>query len=193
MLLRLLLQGGRLRSPEELPDFLTHYYRETPFRSLTHLTDEEAAVVVDGLDCSSAADFRLTQPQYLRLRREVESKMRRLFVDKGGRPELEAPHYAVLGTAGVYEDDPRSRKLRLPLDAFEPALLSFTFTDSFFAFHDRNLRGVSIPKRPYHRQVFGIDELPALIDQYGWPGDRWKHEPDRRFDVYIEAQIWREV
>ncbi len=77
-----------------------------------------------------------------------------------------------------------------PLREVATEVLSFTFTDSYFNFSERNLRGSAIPPRPYHGRVYQVDDLPALVDEFGLPGERWRHEPDRVFDVYIEAQIW---
>jgi hypothetical protein len=69
-------------------------------------------------------------------------------------------------------------------------VLSFTFTDSFFAFSRRNLRGIAIPPRAYHGRIYLLGDLFALVEALGLPGERWRHEPERLFDVYIEAQIW---
>jgi len=29
-----------------------------------------------------------------------------------------------------------------------------------------------------------------LVEEFGLPGERWRDEPERVFDVYVEAQIW---
>ncbi len=177
---------------DDLPDFLTHYYRDKPFRSLSHLPPGVVAEVLTDMAATRTLDFRLTRDEYIPQRRRIEQEMRQQFVAKGGRPRLSAPHYAILGTFSLYDDDPEQRAAIIPLSAVPTDILSFTFTDSYFAFSDTNLRGVPIPSRPYHRQVFRLEELPRLVAEYGLPGERWRSEEDRRFDVYIEAQIWDE-
>jgi hypothetical protein len=136
--------------------------------------------------------FRLAHPEYLPERLRIESLMRSQFGAKGGRAELEHPHYFVLGTFALWEAD-GSRKVELPLASVPPHWLSFTMTDSFFNYRAENLRGVPIPKRPYHGQVFILSELPDQVELYGFPGDAWRSDPSRIFDVYIEAQIWSDV
>jgi hypothetical protein len=108
--------------------------------------------------------------------------MRRQFETKGGQPERELPHYFVLGGFSLWESDGSSRA-QIPLRSVESFAVSFTLTDSFFNYRRHNLRGVEIPRRPYHGQLFTLEELPAQLALHGPPGER-------RFDVYVEAQIW---
>ena len=175
---------------EDLPDFLTHYYIDKPFRSLSHLPFVAVSKVLADISSTRRLDFRLTREEYIPRRNQIERQMRALFIEKGGQPILQAPHYAVLGTFSLYEEDVAYRTVTIPITTLATHTVSFTFTDSYFAFSDANLRGVRIPPRPYHRQVFRLDELPGLVAEYGLPGERWRTEDQRRFDVYIEAQIW---
>lgn len=94
----------------------------------------------------------------------------------------------ILGTFAPWEE--ARRKITIPLSAFSSNVLSFTVTDSFFAYSERTLRGVAIPSRPSYRQVFRFEELDELIARSGLPGERWKHETRHVFDVYVEAQVW---
>jgi hypothetical protein len=175
---------------DELPSLLTHYYRREPFRSLSELDDNEVAAVLAQLEGSGPLEYRLTRSEYLPKRRAIESRMREAFVAKGGAPVRTEPHYFMLGTFSLYEEDDTMRSVSIALEDVRPEIVSFTHTDSFFAFSDHNLRGVPIPPRPYHSQVFTLDELPALVAEHGLPGERWRTDPDRRFDVYVEAQVW---
>ncbi len=172
-------------------EFLTHYYRphSRPFLSLSPLSDAEVAAVLGTLAGFEPLPFRLTHPSYLTERRRIEERMHELFLAKGGRPERRHPHYFVLGEFSLWESD-GSRKVQIPLPRLPAALLSFTFTDSFFNFRAKNLRGVSIPRRPYHGQLFTREELPGAIRDHGLPGEAWRTDPERRFDVYVEAQLW---
>jgi hypothetical protein len=179
-----------VRPRSTLPNHLTHYYRETPLQTLCDLSDAEAAQVLNELGERRELDYRLTRPEYLPRRREIEATMRQAFIAKGGRPYRRNPHYFVVGHFSLYEDDAGWRALRVPIACFDPGTISFTNTDSFFAYSQRNLRGVPIPPRPYHGQVFRLDELEDLVSQHGLPGERWRDDPECRFDVYIEAQVW---
>jgi hypothetical protein len=115
--------------------------------------------------------------------------MRQRFLEKGGQPERSHPHYFVLGAFSLWETD-GSLKVQIPLSSVPDALLSFTLTDSFFNYRATNLRGVPIPGRPYHGELFTRRELSEAIREHGLPGDAWRTDPARLFDVYVEAQLW---
>jgi hypothetical protein len=173
-----------------LPDHLTHYFRDAPFHTLSELDDATVAQVLDEVSRKQELEFRLTREEYLPRRREIEAEMRHQFITLGGAPLRASPHYAILGTFSLYEGAPAWRSVSAALSRIDSEALSFTFTDSYFNFSDANLRGIPIPPRPYHRRVYRLEDLPALIGKFGLPGERWRSEPDRIFDVYIEAQIW---
>jgi hypothetical protein len=174
-----------------IPEFLTHYYARTsrPFRTLSDLSAGEVEAVIGQLREIGSLPFRLTQQQYMVKRTNIERIMRRAFVQKGGFPTRENPHYMVLGTFSLWES-PDFEAVRIPLGQFPSEVISFTYTDSFYAFESTSLRGKAIPPRPYHRQVFRSEELPSLIDESGLHAEKWKCDPQAEFDVYIEAQIW---
>lgn len=44
-------------------------------------------------------------------------------------------------------------------------------------------------RRPYHGQVFTLDEIEAVIAEFGMPGAK-PGQPLSRYDTFIEAQIW---
>ena len=174
-----------------LPDVLTHYYRSfgRPLQSLSALSPDERVAVLDELARQEPLPFRLTHPEYLPERLRIESAMRAQLAAKGVRPEREHPHYFVLGTFSLWEEAGWA-KVELPLVSVPPEQLSFTMTDSFFNYRSENLRGIAIPKRPYHGQLFTLPELQQRVDLHGLPGDAWRRDPARIFDVYIEAQLW---
>lgn len=177
--------------PIGLPGVVTHYYRpqSEPLLSLTALPEGEVARVLARLAAHEPLPFRLMQPDYLPERRRIEERMHAELVAKGGRPELAQPGYFVLGEFSLWEGD-GSRKLQLPLAELRAEAVSFTLTDSFFNYRSHNLRGVAIPPRPYHGRLFTLAELPEQIERYGLPGEAWRTDPARRFDVYIEVQLW---
>jgi hypothetical protein len=173
------------------PQVLTHYHRpfSRPLLSLSRLSDVEVAEVLQQLARHEPLPYRLTQSAYLPERRRIEELMRRRFIEKGGDPHLLHPHYFVLGEFSLWEND-GSRKVEIPLRSVAPRWLSFTLTDSFFNYRPVNLRGIAIPERPYHGELFTWEELPSQLRSHGLPTDQWRSDPARRFDVYVEAQVW---
>ena len=115
--------------------------------------------------------------------------MRERFVQKGGEPELFRPHYFVLGEFSLWESDD-SLKLQLPLASVPSRWLSFTLTDSVFNYRRTSLRGMAIPARGYHDELFTLAELEAQLEAHDLPTDEWLSNDARRFEVYVEAQVW---
>ena len=57
---------------------------------------------------------------YLMIRRELEERVRRLFIEKGGKPRRQRPHYLILGECSWLKSwYQEGRELRVPLDGFE--------------------------------------------------------------------------
>ena len=174
-----------------LPSVLTHYYRpfSRPLLSLLALSQQDLSVVLERLAREEPLPYRLAHPSYLSERRRIESVMRQQFAAKGGKFERELPHYFVLGEFSLWESDGSSR-VQISLRDVAPEAVSFTLTDSFFNYRRHNLRGIEVPQRPYHGQLFTLEELPAQLELYGLPGEAWRRDPGRQFDVYVEAQVW---
>lgn len=177
------------------PDYLTHYYRDDPFRSLTDLDQPEVVEVLEQLAQTRTLRQRLSREYrdfYFGERRRFERIMYEQFIGKGGRPRRERPHYLILGESEIWQSiDPHS--LTISLEVIPSDMISFTYTDSWCAYVDRTLTGDPIPRKPQYETVYRLEELPALFDEYGWPGDRWQSEPDCEHDVYVEAQVWDDV
>ncbi|MBT2499455.1 hypothetical protein J7E25_10115 [Agromyces sp. ISL-38] len=74
------------------------------------------------------------------------------------------------------------RELAIGLDQFDPSTINFTYGDLFPALRLAD-------ERPYWGQAFTLDEILALIDQYGLP-QVWNADGSRGPERYIEAQIW---
>jgi len=175
-------------------DLLTHYYRPCcrPFQRLSALGDAEVSAVIEGLSEAEPLPYRLTRPEYLPERRQIEDRMRSRFIEKGGEPELLYPHYFVLGEFALFEND-GSLKRQLPLRSVPERWLSFTLTDSFFNYRRSNLRGIAIPPRPYHDELFVASELSSQLEANDLPTTAWQSDPERQFEVYVEAQLWSDV
>ena len=178
-------------APAESLNLLTHYYRpfSRPLLSLSPLSDAELAKVLDQLAEHEPLPYRLTQPVYLPERRRIEQDMRTRFIEKGGCPQLLNPHYFVLGEFSLWETD-GSSKMQIPVESVPPRWLSFTLTDSFFNYRHTNLRGIPIPRRTYHEELFTLAELSAQLTAHDLPTNAWSSDPARQFEVYVEAQVW---
>lgn len=119
------------------------------------------------------------------MRRELEERIRALFIARGGCPNRPRPHYLILGSCpwvkNWYVD---GRELSIPLVCFSPGAVSFTYGDSFPAMRYQD-------GRPYRGQVYTLAELPGLIQRYGLPQE-WNAEGKSGPERYIEAQVWED-
>jgi hypothetical protein len=167
------------------PDFLSHYYERAhgPFRNLSQIPLADAERILAHIRQRGDVFASQRAQDYLSIRRDLEDQVRRKFVAKGGIPILERPHYMILGASPWlcewYQD---GREICIPLARFAPAILSFTYGDTFPA--------MRFPDgKPYRGQVYTLEELPDLIREFGLPQE-WN--PDGEFgpDRYIEAQVW---
>lgn len=173
----------------ELPSFVTHYFQQAPFRSLTTLSDSERAAVIAGLDFPPESSHRFHSNFYFGERMRYETVMHDQFAEKGGRPTRRRPHYAVLGESEIWQSIAK-RSLRIPLTDISSDQISFTYTDSWFTYVEREADGTVNLRKPQYNKLYRLAELGQLFADYGWPGDRWKRDPDWQNDIYVEAQIW---
>ena len=174
-----------------IPTYLTHYYTGRPFRTLTDLTAAERARVVEASNFPED-DRRLRSAFYFEQRRRYETVMYEQFRAKGGQPTRHRPHYAVLGESEIWAGI-TERSLRIPLSNISVCQVSFTYTDSWPTYVDRDLDGNPIPRKPQYGALYRMDELDELFRTHGWPGDCWKTESDWEHDLYVEAQIWSDA
>ncbi len=96
----------------------------------------------------------------------------------------------ILGRWSHWEQEGGFDSVAIPLSAFDPEVISFTYPDSWVSFAGVMLSGESLPRFPYHGQVYRLDELESLVVEHDLPGERWQTEENRRMETYIEAQIW---
>jgi hypothetical protein len=171
-----------------VPTLLCHYFERShgPFRNLSDVPVDDAERILAGLRDRGTSFAARRAPDYLLVRRELEERVRSLFIAKGGKPERARPHYLTLGQCPWllewYED---GCELCLPLAQFDPHLVSFTYGDTFPAMRIQD-------DRPYRQQVYTVGELPGLIARYGLPQSCNRdgaNGPER----YIEAQLWQEI
>jgi hypothetical protein len=175
---------------------LTHYFAKTdqPFQSLSSLSDVEALQVIDNLrDRSGAVYRRFQDPQkYLAQRRLTESWLRQEFIKKGGNPILRYPHYFVVDRAIWIEEGFNGQfemVLRSSLD-FLATQISFTYSDSMVSYWLQSQTDQDFYHPEYHGQVFTHSEIERAIEQFGIPQAEWRSAPTRKYDFFIEAQVW---
>lgn len=185
----------------ELPDVITHYHArvDRPFQNLCDLAPNELAQTLEKLKSRKARNpkyKRVFGDLYMDFRRKTEIKLRGLFEARGGRPERQSPHYFVLGEcawfSGLYPD-PAAVKLdwrALPRDQ-----VSFTYPDSFISMRLGPDYGLPPePLQPYHEKAFLLDELVDVVARHGLPDgkadDEYEGYHKRKFEKYIEVQVW---
>jgi hypothetical protein len=80
------MQPSRTTRTSPLPEFLYHYYESAcgPFRSLSDLTPEEAAVVQEQIRLEGRRFASRRTPDYLKIRRELETHIRDFIYCQGG-------------------------------------------------------------------------------------------------------------
>ena len=168
-----------------IPDFLCHYYEATdgPLRNLSDLPEEQAEEVLERIRTQEDRFASQRREDYLSIRRGLEERVRGLFIEKGGRPKRLRPHYFVLGECPwLMSWYPHGCALRIPLAAFPPGSVSFTYGDTFPAMRHQD-------GKPHRGQVYILAELPGLVAAYGLP-QVWNAEGKLGPDRYIEAQVW---
>lgn len=176
----------------ELPKFATHYYLPEigPFRSLSELPDgPEDPVFLDLLarHQHNPGYRRRYGRNYIGVRREVEARLRELFVARGGKPRRRHPFYLVLGESPWFRDlNADHQELRIPLSELDPEVTSLTYPDSFIA--------LTRDDKPYYNQVFLLDEIGDLVTRFGVPDNDqlapYERYWETEFELYIEVQLW---
>jgi hypothetical protein len=178
---------------------LTHYHHQedAPWQNLSALTEVEALGVIAGLgDRSGTVYRRFKDPQkYLQQRRATENWVRQGFIEKSGKPNLAYPHYLVVGRSAWIEAgyNGQSRRVQLPISDFPTDQISFTYPDSMISYWLKSQTEQIFYRPEYHGQVFGLGEIGAIIEAFGVPDREWQTEATRKYDLFIEAQIWTTI
>jgi hypothetical protein len=147
------------------------------------MTLDDAERVLEAIRRAGTIFASKRAPDYLVIRRELEQRIRGLFIARGGQPRRETPHYFILGSCPWVQSWYRDgREVRVPLTDIDPAVVSFTVGDSFPAMRYQD-------GKPYRGQVYRVAELPDVIRLYGLP-QVWNPDGKLGPDRYIEAQVW---
>jgi hypothetical protein len=103
-----------------------------PFRNLSDLSSSQAESVMNDIRKDSSLFASGRSADYLEIRRHLEMLVRQMFINKGGKPIRERPHYMVLGFCPWLKTwYQNGAELRIPLADFEPEIVSFTYGDTF--------------------------------------------------------------
>jgi len=167
--------------------YLYHYYekKKGPFRNLSSLDADKANDILKQLKEDKSLFASQRSDDYLFIRRELENKVREIFIGKGGKPGLSFPHYMTLGSCewlkSWYNE---GTELKIPLSEFDERQLSFTYGDLFptMRFNDGKI---------YRGQVYTRSEILRLIDEIGFPQE-WNPDGEKGPERYIEVQVWDE-
>jgi len=181
--------GGRVPQGQtglelmEIPDFIIHYNRSEPFRSMSGLSNEQLSKVIHELDETNVWGFnRFSDPEYLKRRKVVEERLRKEFISKGGRPLLAHPIYFFLGRNADFERHERNKPYLVRLRDLPKGSVSFTYGDSMFSFNEdyRSLKSHAYQSElcPY---VYMLEELPKIFSHKDFCSSAHLH---------IEAQLW---
>ncbi len=175
---------------------LAHYYHrdDKPFQTLSSLGKDEALSVISNLgDRTGAVYRRFRNPQnYLQQRQETENWVRQEFIRKGGQPVSDYPQYFAVERAIWIEEgfNGQSNTIQMQLSSFRPEQVSFTYPDSMISYWLRGQTGKEFHHPEYHGRVFTLDEIRGIIAKFGIPGEEWRTNEVRKYDLFIEAQVW---
>jgi len=170
--------------------FLFHYFEKSkkPLLSLTALPIEEAVAIQNKLVSEQKVFAAQRNERYLPRRHELEKIVRELFIEKGGKPEKETPHYFVIGEcpwlATWYE---QADYIKIPINEFDMKTVSFTYGDTFPTFSPKVTDDLE-----FRRKIYTYDEILLIIEKYGLPQDSW-NEPVFAQPCYVEAQVWSDI
>ena len=125
--------------------------------------------------------------QYLEMRFLAESKLKRLFEEKGGAPKRKSPHYFVLGTSEWFRHfNSEHQELRVNIKDLPHDSVSVTFPDSFIA--------MTAEDKSYYEKVYFLGELESLVGEHGLPENKRPESYEKywlgEFEEYIEVQVW---
>jgi hypothetical protein len=166
-----------------IPDYIVHYNRSEPFRSMTAVEPSFRSQTVKNLnETNSWGIARFLDAEYLDRRSMAEKRMHSEFVSRGGSPEIENPFYFFLGRNQQFESNELNKGYQILLKDLDPLSVSFTYGDSLLAY-DENYRSQvgEKYKNPLCARLFLIEELENLFSHPAFPVSNRLH---------IEAQLW---
>lgn len=179
-------------------NYITHYYKKggKPFLSLSKLSINEALEIANSLKSQPGRVYRRFQNAewYMKERLLTEEWLRNEFIKLGGEPKCKTPFYFVLGESShleeAYEGNFSSVKVRL--DDIDENEISFTYPDSMATRFIANENKAEYFNSDYHGKVFTKQEILQIINKHGLPGECWRYDSKRKYDYFIEVQVWND-
>lgn len=165
-----------------IPDFIVHYNRSEPFRSISEVSQGNLRAVLNQLDENNSWGLnRFADPAYLSQRLKVEQKVRSEFIVKGGVPELEFPIYFFLGNNVRFEEHKKNVGYKIKLGELPTNVVSFTYGDSMFSMCDNYRHKLDDEYQSrLCSQVYRLDELNDLFSATNGMSK----------SLHIECQLW---
>ena len=167
--------------------YLYHYFENQrgPFLTTSDLSHSAAVDVLSEIQKTNPNLVHPDMNWFLTRRRELESRVREQFIQKGGKPIRQVPHHMTVENCDYMKTwylEPCSVKIHI--SEFDINTISFTYGDMFPVFNPRLDNG-----EEYRNQVYTYDEIVKIIKKYGLPqfADK-KHE--FASECYVEACIW---
>lgn len=182
-----------------IPPYISHYYvrGSKPFQTISELDDDawqKLCVELEERRLNDPSYNRRFGPRYRSVRLEAEEKLRACFRAKGGLIQRKAPIYFCLGSSNWWWGFCDHREVRINLQNVDPRTISFTYPDSFTSMGMLERFGIRHEPRPYHGQVFTLDEIQEVVNEYGMPGGAslsgYTEYHQEGLEIYIEAQLW---
>jgi hypothetical protein len=172
-----------------LPPIITHNYDPAhgPFRNICTLEYDEAERILEAIRRTGNRKYK---PNYLQRRISTEEWLYAERTRKLGKPPLAHPIYFFLGEFH-WTDPARPLSIRIPLIEFSRQTITFTYPDSMTSLPLATLIEHQKDRKPYHGQVFTLDEIENVVSEYGIPG-KVIDRAGSRYDTFIEVQIWDE-
>ena len=169
-----------------LPNVLTHNYhpRRGSFQNMCYLSPIGAEKMIAAIRAETGS-YR--KPDYLVRRMQTEAWLIAERAQKLGETPLSRPIYFFLGHMADGWDQSRPASIFVPLDAFDPGVLTFTYPDSMSSCpqHHRTDRDI----KPYQGQVYTLSEVKDVARRYGFPDPKLPRDV-RGPDSFIEVQVW---
>lgn len=181
-----------------IPTHLVHYYipDRAPFLNLSDLSEEELKPVVEGLrqrtlDGKTKREFH---DYYFPQRKEAEQNLRKVYIEKGGKPERKAPHYFYLGRSKIVEFmfNGNFKTIELPIELVEKEVV-FSIGDSIHTFSKPYKEGIKWENKWYQGKLYNFEETVEIIKQLelDLEVDLNNRESYKKHQIFaIEGLIW---
>lgn len=167
----------------QISNFIVHYSRGEPFRSITSVCRADVGGVIGKLNETNAWGLaRFSDEKYLAQRYDTEAQLREQFIKIGGQPVLDNPIYFFLGRNARFEQHEKNLGYLIYLRDIDPRSISFTYGDSMFCFDKDNRRQAGEKYLSLLcEEVYSLERLPLLFAHPKFP----KVDP-----LHIEAHLW---